>query len=156
GKHQLLFAHSAGVLNARFFREAQQLRRGFDLEVLEFHLLDNVLHKKHSGWALRAWGRDVDERREAGREGGMPNGGPEIVAALLWRRGAPQDPPTASGCRRVTDALSIADSAAKQKRPIAMRSRKPVRTGLRPRAPPCLQQVLSGPRRRWAARARKV
>ena len=33
-EHQLLLAHGAGVLDADLFGEAQQLRRGFDLEVL--------------------------------------------------------------------------------------------------------------------------
>ena len=37
GEHQLLLAHGAGVLDAVLLREAQQLRRRLELEVLEFH-----------------------------------------------------------------------------------------------------------------------
>ena len=34
GEHQLLLAHGAGVLDPGLLGEAQELRRGFDLEVL--------------------------------------------------------------------------------------------------------------------------
>ena len=56
GEHQLLLAHGAGVLDPGLLGEAQQLRRRFDLQVLQLHFFDNVLHKKLSGWARRLGG----------------------------------------------------------------------------------------------------
>src|SRR4029450_13905707 len=69
GEHQLLLAHGAGILDPGLLREAQQLRRRFDLEVLQFHLFDNVLHKILSGWAPAGVWWYV-EMRGAGRKEG--------------------------------------------------------------------------------------
>ena len=90
GEHQLLLAHGAGVLDADLLGEAQQLRRRLDLEVLELHLLDNVLHKKLSGWAARAWEVGRVRLRGAGRKEGCRMAfrichGPR--GAQVWRYG---------------------------------------------------------------------